>query len=157
MVLLTLTISFFNLCFQNQVFFSFSIQEYSTLCSFSAFLGPSFNHFTFLKEVPQILLHLAGFYMGTKHSMFCFGIDILLCNTQHFGDISTQGHCLQVSSNSRVNFLGQNSQFFYWFPLLYPRVKCWNSSKFCPSLSFSLLDSILHSMASIKVFFRFTS
>lgn len=49
---------------QNQIlrFCSFSIQEYSTLCSFSAFL----------ESLSQISLYWAGFNVGTKHGMFWY-------------------------------------------------------------------------------------
>lgn len=75
-----------------------------------------------------------------KHSMFCFGFDRLLYNPQHFGDLlSTQGHCLQVNNDSQICFLGQNSQFFYWwFLLLYRSNKQWNFLKLCTRLSSTL-------------------
>lgn len=45
------------------------------------------DHFTFLKKVSQILPYKAGFYIGTKRSMFCFGINSLLYRyAQHLGD-----------------------------------------------------------------------
>lgn len=123
MVLFTLAISFILFFFQNQIlrFCSFFIQEYSTLCSFSAFL----------ESLSQISLCWAGFNLGTKHSMFCFGFESLLYNAQHYGDfISTPGHCLQVSSNTPTPGLTQGqfprskSSVLFLAPFLYPSITC---------------------------------
>lgn len=87
--------------------------------------------------------------------MFCFGLDSLLYNAQHFGDlISTQGHCLQVNSDPQVNFLGQSVQFFYWL-LFFTQVLNGGipPSPVLGSLPLSL-GSILHSMASVTVVFQ---
>lgn len=126
--------------FQNQIlrFCSFSIQEYSTLCSFSAFL----------ESLSQISLCWAGFNVGTKHSMFCFGFESLLYNAQYFGDfISTQGHCLQVDSDTPTPDSCPGS--ISWVKTLssFPdssslsKHHMWNSSELSPRLSSSLLSS----------------
>lgn len=124
---------------QNQIlrFCSFSIQKYSTLCSFSAFL----------ESLSQISLYWAGFNVGTKHSVFCFGIESLLYNAQYFGDlINTQGHCLQVNSDTPTPDPRPRSiswaRTYSSFPGSSPLSKhhMWNSSELYPRPSSSLLS-----------------
>lgn len=140
---------------QNQIlrFCSFSIQEYSALCSFSAFL----------ESLAQISLYWAGFNIGTKHTVFCFGIENLLYNARHFGDfISTQGHCLQVNSDTptpgprprSISWARTCSSFLGSSP--FSKHHMWNSSERSPRLSSYLLslDSVLNFNYNV---FKFTS
>lgn len=129
--MILLVISLFMFCFQNQIL-RFLVFFHTRVLN-SAYLVPSWDLYRSYCYIRQDFRE--------AQSIACFVLVFIVCFTMLNISLMSSVHratvfrsIMTTPPNPQVRVFGPNSQFFYWL-LLCPSIKWWNSSKLCPRLS----------------------